>query len=209
MSTFTNNNQIGYQWKPTTKKVVKQQRKDFSEDNSNDDTGISLCIRFVFKNIQPGTVFNIMKNPTIIFENGQREKCSLGFIERIDHIFRRDGNKTFFVHFRKKSWNSKNTNALEALKEMKNGKVIEIINDNKGHFWKVAISKALRPEEANSEVLSNQYEGAESDGEEFKIYPDGPFANMGEFPHIDADVSAEIAEIAEQKGEEKTAEQTK
>ena len=68
----SSNTQVGYQWKPTTKKVVKQQRKDFSKENSNDDTGISLCLRFVFKNIGPNRVFNIMKKPIIINGNGER-----------------------------------------------------------------------------------------------------------------------------------------
>tara|TARA_B100000795_G_scaffold44000_1_gene28848 strand:+ start:373 stop:1095 length:723 start_codon:yes stop_codon:yes gene_type:complete len=211
----SNTSQVGYQWKPTTNKVVKQPRKDFSELNSNDETGISLCIRFVFKNITPGRVFNNMKNPTIILNNGQKVTGSLGFIERIDHIFRRDGNKTCFVHFRPKSWNFNNSNALNALEEMKNGNAIEIINDEHGHFWKVTISKAQRPEDAQAQQeqaqqkqapqkqAQQQYEGANESDEEFQIYPDGPFAgsynDVGEFPEIETEVSEEIAELTEKK----------
>ena len=211
----SNTSQVGYQWKPTTNKVVKQPRKDFSESNSNDETGISLCIRFVFKNITPGRVFNNMKNPTIILD-GQKVTGSLGFIERIDHIFRRDGNKTCFVHFRPKSWNFNNSNAVNALEEMKNGNAIEIINDEHGHFWKVTISKAQRPEDAQAQPeqaqpeqaqpeqaqpeQAPQYEGADESDEEFQIYPDGPFAyDVGEFPEIETEVAEEIAELNEEK----------
>jgi hypothetical protein len=210
----SNTSQVGYQWKPTTNKVVKQPRKNFSESNSNDETGISLCIRFVFKNVSPGRVFNNMKNPTIILNDGQKVKGSLGFIERIDHIFRRDGNKTCFVHFRPNSWNLNNSNAVNALEEMKNGNAIEIINDEHGHFWKVTISKAQRPEDAQAQpeqtqpeqtqpeqAQPEQYEGADESDEEFQIYPDGPFAynNVGEFPEIETEVSEEIAELTEKK----------
>lgn len=211
----TNNSQVGYQWKPTTNKVVKQQRKDFSTTNSNDETGISLCIRFVFKNISSGRVFNIMKKPTIILKNGQRVQCSLGFIERIDHIFRRDGNKTFFIHFRPQSWNFNNADVADTLEYMKNGKAIEIINDEHGHFWKATISKAQRPEDATqqeqeqNQVEPVQYEGAFESDEEFKIFPDGQFAiaynDVNEFPDIETEVAAEIADLTEQ-GEEKTPE---
>jgi hypothetical protein len=208
----TNNTQVGYQWKPTTKKVVKQQRKDFSEENSNDDTGISLCLRFVFKNVGPGRVFNIMKKPIIINENGERVKVSLGFIERVDHIIRRDGNKTYFIHFRKQSWNFRNNTPFEALENMKSGKAVEIINDEHGHFWKATISKAQRPEDAGNDTRneepSGDYEGAISDGD-VQNYTVAPFSydDVNDFPDIENEVSAEIAELTEQKGEEKTAEQ--
>jgi len=213
MSSTNNNSQVGYQWKPTTKKVVKQQRKDFSEDNSNDDTGISLCIRFVFKNINPGRVFNVMKNPTIILENGQNHATlekSLGFIERIDHIIRRDGNKTYFLHFRPKSWNFDNLEAADALETMKTGQAIKIVNDDHGHFWKVTISKAQRPEDASQHNLENKLEQKltdESDDEEFDVYQEGPFAmDYNDFPDIKNEVANEIAELTVQKEEEKTSE---
>ncbi len=224
----SNTSQVGYQWKPTTNKVVKQPRKDFSESNSNDETGISLCIRFVFKNVSPGRVFNNMKNPTIILNDGQKVTGSLGFIERIDHIFRRDGNKTCFVHFRPKSWNFNNSNAVNALEEMKNGNAIEIINDEHGHFWKVTISKAQRPEDAQAQPEQKQaqqkqkqaqqkqaqpeqkqYEDANESDEEFQIYPDGPFAyNVGEFPEIETEVAEEIAELNEEKKQAETEQKT-
>ena len=65
---MSSSNQIGYQWKPTTNKIIQQKKKDFSKINAVDETGISLCIRFAFKNITPNkvtdktiisTVFNI------------------------------------------------------------------------------------------------------------------------------------------------------
>ena len=202
----TNNTQVGYQWKPTTKKVVKQQRKDFSKENSNDDTGISLCLRFVFKNIGPNRVFNIMKKPIIINENGERVKVSLGFIERIDHIIRRDGNKTYFIHFRKKSWNLQSNTPFEALENMKSGRAVEIINDEHGHFWKATISKAQRPEDAGNDTRDEEpdYEGAISDGG-FQNHTVKHIAydDINDFPDIEHEVSAEIAQLTEQKGEQK------
>ena len=194
----TNTAQIGYQWKPTTKTVVKQQRQDFSESNSNDKNGISLCIRFAFKNITPGHVFNVMKNPTIIVDNCKKISCSLGFIERVDHIFRRDGNKTYFIHFRPKSWNFNNDNALDALEIMTSGRQIEIVNDDKGHFWKVSISKAQRPIDAQSDNVK---------ADEEELFPDSPFI-FGDFSGIDSEVATEIAALTEQNQEEKSEEKT-
>ena len=119
---MSSSNQIGYQWKPTTNKIIQQKKKDFSKINAVDETGISLCIRFAFKNITPNKVFAVMKNPTIVYENGDKARGSFGFIDRIDYIIRRDGNKTYFVHFRPNSWNYNNTTAVDALNDMKEGK---------------------------------------------------------------------------------------
>ena len=205
MSSTNNTAQIGYQWKPTTNKVVKQKRQDFSEKNSIDENGISLCLRFVFKNINPDRVFQVMNNPTFILENGKKIKCSFGEIERIDYIFRRDGNKTYFIHFHKKGWNFKNRNAIDALECMKKGKAIEIINDDRGHFWKGTISKAQRPQDANQHKLEPEQKLQDySDGEEFDVYQEGPFAiDYDEFPDIKNEVAAELKKI-KQEGEEKT-----
>lgn len=207
---MSSSNQIGYQWKPTTNKIIQQKKKDFSKINAVDETGISLCIRFAFKNITPNKVFAVMKNPTIVYENGDKARGSFGFVDRIDYIIRRDGNKTYFVHFRPNSWNYNNTAALQALNDMKKGKDIEIINDKQGHFWKVSISQAERPEDEVEEQ-----DDMESDQEEFQIYPASSFENnynnLNEFPNIEMEVTNEvtneIAAFAEQiNDEEKTAE---
>ena len=183
--------QIGYQWTPETRTVVQQQRQDFTKSNSSDETGISLCIRFAFKNVEPDEVYEIMKNPSIISENGMRtEPISFGIIERIDYIFRRDGNKTYFVHFKQKTWNNKANSLLEL---MVSGKEIEIINDNKGHFWKVSISKAPRPASV-TEVT------------DYEVYPPAPFSFNktfgydGVYPELDTTISTEVgSEIKEIK----------
>jgi len=178
-------NQIGYQWKPTTNTIVKQKRQDFSKNNSEDENGISLCIRFAFKNISPGRVFAVMKNPTVQ-TNGQKTNCSFGFIERIDHICRQDGNKTYFVHFKPNTWNFNRDG--DALNEMKNGKEIEIINDDKGHYWKVSISKAQRPEDADApitEILKPKFVPA--------VFPETHFTIGVDFPEIPQEVSSEIS----------------
>ena len=139
----SNNNQIGFQWKPSTRQIVEQQRQKFTEENSIDENGISLCIRFAFKNITPEQVFDIMENPKIIGENNCE---SLGTIERIDYIIRRDGNKTYFVHYQKNTW-SQSEFGIELLNKIVRGD-IEIINDKKGHYWKVSVSQAQRPDDA-------------------------------------------------------------
>tara|TARA_B110000967_G_scaffold207388_1_gene256620 strand:+ start:3018 stop:3698 length:681 start_codon:yes stop_codon:yes gene_type:complete len=190
---MSSSNQIGYQWKPTTNKIIQQKKKDVSKLNAFDETGISLCIPFAFKNITPNKVFAVMKNPTILYKNGDKVRGSFGFIERIDYILRRDGNKTYFVHFRANSWNFNNATGLQALNNMKEGKDIEIINDKWGHFWKVSISKAERPEEEQDEQdEQDEPDDTDSDKEEFQIYPKFELSYNDEFPNITNEVALAV-----------------
>jgi hypothetical protein len=181
-------NQIGYQWKPTTNTIVQQKRQDFSKNNSEDKNGISLCIRFAFKNISPGRVFAIMKNPTVE-SNGQKTTCSFGFIERIDHICRQDGNKTYFIHFKPNTWNFNQSAATDALNEMKTGKEIKIINDDNGHYWKVSISKAQRPEDADTPITKPKVPKT-------AVFPETQFTiSSVNFPEISREVNSEISRL--------------
>ena len=136
------------QWKPThgprVKIELEPKRIDFSKENSNPETGISLCIPFAFKSVGPKRVFAVF-NPTIINpETGEETQTSLGFIERIDTKYRRDGNKTMFIHFAPNRWN-KNDMTSEILETMKAGNSIRVKIDEDGHYWKTIISKSKRP----------------------------------------------------------------
>ena len=137
------------QWKPNAparKEGTKPRRKDFSAANSNPETGVSLCIPFAYKNVGPKRVFAIFRRPTIIHPTTGETICdvSLGFIERIDIKYRKDGNKCVFIHFAPGRWNDNETNR-EILAAMKAGTPLKVVTDEDGHFWKTIISKSQRP----------------------------------------------------------------
>ena len=149
------------QWKPNApqrKPNSTPKRKDFSTVNSNPETGVSLCVPFAFKNVGPKRVFAIFKKPTIIDPiNGEiRKNVSLGFIERIDIKFRKDGNKCIFIHFAPRRWNDANSDILEA---MKSGQHLKVMTDENGHFWKTIISKSQRP----ADYFEDEEESVEDD----------------------------------------------
>ena len=148
------------QWKPNAperKEGTKPRRKDFSAANSNPETGVSLCIAFAYKNVGPKRVFAIFRRPTVIHPTTGETICdvSLGFIERIDIKYRKDGNKCVFIHFAPGRWNDNETNR-EILAAMKAGTPLKVVTDENGHFWKTIISKSQRP--------ADYFEDEEEDG---------------------------------------------
>ena len=167
-NTITNNTPFRpvRQWKPTKRSDSDKprKRKDFTDANSNPETGVSFNIPFAFKNVGPKRVFAIFRNPKITVCNGDGDvasynNTSLGFIERIDLKYRRDGNKCVFVHFAAGRWND-NEVTSEILDYLKSGMWMKITIDEDGHFWKTIISKSQRPadyfeDEIPAEAVSN------------------------------------------------------
>tara|TARA_B100000795_G_scaffold129705_2_gene96741 strand:- start:1 stop:573 length:573 start_codon:yes stop_codon:yes gene_type:complete len=141
MSSYTN--QTASQWKPTDKVESQPKRINFTEQNSNPETGVSLCVPFAFKNVSSKKVFSIFKKPTVILDS-IRTEVNLGLIDRIDIKFRKDGNKCVFIHFAPGKWNDNET-TKNFLNLMKNGTPLRVSTDNNGHFWKTIISKSERP----------------------------------------------------------------
>jgi hypothetical protein len=149
------------QWKPNApqrKPNSTPKRKDFSTVNSNPETGVSLCVPFAFKNVGPKRVFSTFKKVTFVHpKTGEiRKNVSLGFIERIDIKFRKDGNKCIFIHFAPRRWNDANSDILEA---MKSGQHLKVMTDENGHFWKTIISKSQRP----ADYFEDEEESVEDD----------------------------------------------
>ena len=188
MSSVTSTHQVFRpvrQWKPNTperKEGTKPRRKDFSAANSNPDTGVSLCIPYAYKNIGPKRVFAIFRQPSIIHPTTGETICdvSLGFIERIDIKYRKDGNKCVFIHFAAGRWNDNDTNR-EVLAAMKTGASLKVVTDEDGHFWKTIISKSQRPadyfedeveKDSNDESKDKKtvvYNGENTDGQAVEL----------------------------------------
>lgn len=125
-------------WRPTRRDTTP---KSFQFENSQDSNGISVCIRFAFKNITPQRVFACLKKANINVD-GRNEAVFLGMIERIDEVIRKDGNKMFFVHFSPNSW-GKTPGASDALTSLCDGE-LRVYYDEP-YFWKLSISKSRRP----------------------------------------------------------------
>lgn len=141
------------QWKPNQRnnEPTKVKRIDYTQENGNPDGAVSLCFPFVHKNVRPEKVFAVMRRPKVNMSkdsnNPDIREVNLGFIERIDYIFRRDGNKTFFVHYADGRF-SRNTQEREILAEMVSGRRFQIYNDREQeHYWWCSVSKAKRPED--------------------------------------------------------------
>lgn len=144
----------GTQWKPrqgnTTNKAPRREIIDYTVENSNSDGAVSFCMPFVHKRVRPQKVFAVMRNPYISID-GENVQLNFGFIERIDFIERRDGNKTFFIHIADGRFN-KNTDALNILERMREGERFKVYNDREqNYFWWMSISKAKRPQDQNEE----------------------------------------------------------
>jgi hypothetical protein len=157
------------QWKPNAPQqkegASKPKRKDFSDVNSNPETGISLCIPFAFKTVGPKRVFAIFRRPTIITATGETIcDVSLGFIERIDIKYRQDGNKCVFIHFAPGRWNDTDT-TREILAAMKAGTPLKVVTDENGHFWKTIISKSQRPADYFEDEVEPEAGGDSTDGQ--------------------------------------------
>ena len=141
------------QWKPNAperKGETEPKRRDYSSENCNPETGVSLCVPFAFKNVGPKRVFAIFRRPHIEIESPDDPseelmgEVSLGFIERIDIKYRQDGNKCLFIHFAPGRWNDTEETRF-ILNAMKAGKPLHVITNDKGNYWKTIISKSKRP----------------------------------------------------------------
>ena len=147
MSTNTSSNKGSVTtWRPN--RQVSQVPKSFENVNSQDINGISVCIRFAFKNITPQRVFACLKKVNIEID-GSMDSVFLGIIERIDEVVRKDGNKMFFVHFSPNSW-GKTAGGDTALTQLCDGE-LRVYYDEP-YFWKLSISKSRRPRDERKQV---------------------------------------------------------
>lgn len=138
-----NENQVST-WRPTLRdNVSKAKPISYEKVNAVDDNGISVWIRFAFKNITPQRVFACLKKACLMEGT---DPVFLGIILRIDEVSRHDGNKMFFVHFAPNSW-GKNDKAIEALKNLIAGE-LRVYYDRQ-YFWKLSISSSKRPIEVD------------------------------------------------------------
>lgn len=143
------------QWKPRTSSNAPVRREviDYTAENSDPDGAVSFCMPFVHHKVRPQKVFAVMRNPYIDLD-GEKVQVNLGFIERIDFIKRKDGNKTYFIHIANGRFN-KNEDALNLLRYMREGERFKVYNDREqNYFWWMSISKAKRPEDKDSEENS-------------------------------------------------------
>jgi hypothetical protein len=104
------------------------------EENSNDATGVSLCIPFVYTNVTKEKVFAVIKSQ------------SVGFIERIDIVKINENHNRVFIHFAKNRWGGyPNYNATDVLMNLKAG-IPWIVPYSKNGYWKIWISNVAKPE---------------------------------------------------------------
>ena len=137
------------QWKPRQSNTTRSPPRamiDYTAENSDPEGAVSFCMPFVHQRVRPQKVFAVMRSPTINID-GENVQVNFGFIERIDFIERRDGNKTYFIHIADGRFN-KNTDALNILERMREGERFKVYNDREqNYFWWMSISKAKRPQD--------------------------------------------------------------
>tara|TARA_B100001559_G_C16498156_1_gene621893 strand:+ start:2652 stop:3272 length:621 start_codon:yes stop_codon:yes gene_type:complete len=111
-------------------------QKNYFQENSNPNNGVSLCIPRVFPNFKWHDVKKAM------VETG------MGFVERVDLIpVWKDGKviyKRAYIHFKAKKWNMRTHR--QTLSHLQNGGHVEIMYDEPW-FWKASISNVKRPAE--------------------------------------------------------------
>ena len=111
-------------------------QKNYFEENSNPNNGVSLCIPRVFANFKWHDVKKAMID------------TGMGFVERVDLIpVWKDGKviyKRAYIHFKAKKWNMRNHR--NTLSHLQNGGHVEIMYDEPW-FWKASISNVKRPAE--------------------------------------------------------------
>lgn len=108
--------------------------KDHTVDNSNPAEGVSICVPFMFRNLNHWRVKRAF------------EGLGWGFIERVD-VVPIGNNKRAYIHFAPRRWNTRNPAAMEALAAMKRGDEVKVEYDTPW-FWKIGISRAMKPGEA-------------------------------------------------------------
>ena len=164
------------QWKPVQKKRKNTQqptRRDYTKENSDPEGAVSFCLPFVHKKVSPKKVFAVFLQGFIEMIGDERVDeqffTRLGFIERIDYTVRKDGHRTYFVHFENGRFggNSYNRNpeAIEFLNHIKNGGKAKIFTDriqrddedyrDDRRFWWVTISRLERPDDHENESASH------------------------------------------------------
>ena len=132
------------QTRPKTSQETKDQ--NFAH-NSNNSNGISIVLPRVFP------VWNTTHCPNEwpLWRKIKAKfiECGWGFIERVDVTppgrIPKGRFKTAFIHFRKNSWNMKDTQAREVLEEIVKGpKSFVKITYDEPWYWKMYISSANR-----------------------------------------------------------------
>ena len=104
------------------------------QQNSDIESGVSLCIPFVFKHITKERVFAVFK--------AQR----VGHIERIDIVEKDEKHNRVYVHFAKGKWgHAYFNNAMDILLNLK-ANIPWIVPYSKNGYWKVWISQSEKPE---------------------------------------------------------------
>jgi hypothetical protein len=107
--------------------------------NSNDATGVSLCIPFVYSHVTKEKVFAVIKSQNV------------GFIERIDIVKKDEKHNRVFIHFARGKWGGyPYYNATDVLLNLK-ASIPWIVPYSKKGYWKIWISNRSRPE-ANTTV---------------------------------------------------------
>ena len=112
------------------------------QQNSDDKTGISLCIPFVFKSVTKEKIFAVIRS------------MKVGHIERIDIVNVSDRQNKAFIHFAKGKWGY-NENARNILNDMKAG-IPWIVPYCRTGFWKIGISTAEKPTQTPANVAQHQ-----------------------------------------------------
>ena len=136
------------QWKPYARtgnatRAPPREVIDYTDENSDPDGSVSFCMPFVHSRVRPQKVFAVMRSPYVNID-GEKIQVNFGFIERIDFIERRDGNKTYFIHLADGQFN-KNADALNILEAYARGvsSSRRYTNDREqNYFWWMSISKA-------------------------------------------------------------------
>lgn len=102
--------------------------------NSDPVNGVSLCIPRVFNNIG----WRRIKQTFV--------DLRWGYVDRVD-VISLGKNKRAFVHFAPGRWNTRDQEAMEALKALQNGDEVKVLYDEPW-YWKISISKSAKPDES-------------------------------------------------------------
>lgn len=111
------------------------ENKDFSQENGNDENGVSLYIPFVFTYVTRQMIIGKMEE-------------NYGTVHRVDMKFATNSkgqrHKKVYVHFKKNSW-YKTDDAQRTLSKLQEGESVQLTwVDN--WFWKLYVSKSKRLE---------------------------------------------------------------
>ena len=119
----------------STSEIVKAAARDaILHINADPANGISLCIPRVFNNIGWRRIKQIFID------------LRWGFVERVD-VIKLGKHKRAFVHFAPGKWNTRDQEAMDALKALQQGDEVKILYDDPW-YWKISISSSARPTEA-------------------------------------------------------------